>query len=467
MKRSAGRITALLFVLVAALVSVQEDANANEWAIAGTVVTPDRVIADGAIVVSDQRIADVTERGSVAPKIPVTTIEGIVLPGLIDLHNHLTWNILPRWVPTHPFANRYAWQATAEYDRNLAGPHGALGKDAMCEAEIYAEVKAIIGGATSVVGSLNDLHCTQGLVRNLDVDSRLGFTAPKADDPCEQDAKAFQPLADFVDNEVFPMEVPYDRLAFLRCALRAGSLHALVVHLSEGAPNDASARREFRMLEQAGLIMPGLVIDHGTALHAEDFQRMSGKAGLVWSPRSNDELYGDTTNIAAALQQNVSVAIAPDWSPTGSAGMLQEIGYASRRYRNINAMQMVAMATSIPARLARLSDRIGVLAPGLFADFIVMRGDRANPYAAVTQATPADIQLVVIGGQAVYGDPEVMATLRPDTALERIDVCGVPKALYLGDSAAAARHEAFADIQRALNAALARSGTQIGPIECN
>ena len=31
--------------------------------------------------------------------------------------------------------------------------------------------------------------------------------------------------------------------------------------------------------------------------------------GLVWSPRSNDELYGSTTNIAAAQQAMVPIAI--------------------------------------------------------------------------------------------------------------------------------------------------------------
>jgi 5-methylthioadenosine/S-adenosylhomocysteine deaminase len=48
--------------------------------------------------------------------------------------------------------------------------------------------------------------------------------------------------------------------------------------------------------------------------------------GLVWSPRSNNELYGGTLNIAAAQAVGLSFAIAPDWSPTGSAGMLQFSG---------------------------------------------------------------------------------------------------------------------------------------------
>jgi len=71
----------------------------------------------------------------------------------------------------------------------------------------------------------------------------------------------------------------------------------------------------------------------------------SSNVGLIWSPRSNDELYGSTTNIAAARLAKVDIAIAPDWSPSGSAGMLQEMGYAYRHY-GVSSDELVAMATS-------------------------------------------------------------------------------------------------------------------------
>ena len=76
-------------------------------------------------------------------------------------------------------------------------------------------------------------------------------------------------------------------------------------------------------------MIPGVIVIHGVALAPEDFMQMGqNKVGLVWSPRSNDELYGATTNIAAARSAHVETAIAPDWSPTGSGGMLQELNYA-------------------------------------------------------------------------------------------------------------------------------------------
>ena len=466
-------------VSLSALVSlvVLAEAEANDWTISGTILTPDKVISDGAIAISGQTITVVgAGSSSLPPGSSAVKTTGIILPGFIDLHNHLTWNILPRWLPSRKFANRYEWQDTPEYDRLLVAPHSMALNVAACEAEIYAEIKALIGGATSVVGSLlpsvdhpENKACSAGLVRNLDVSSDLPFTPPVAGDPCEPaDASKFQQLLDVVDNEVFPMEVQHDRLDFIRCVLKSGVLRSLVVHLSEGAPTDASANREFSMLDKAGLLMPGLVIIHGTALRAQDFNRMhETQVGLVWSPRSNDELYGATSNIAAAQQASVPIAIAPDWSPSGSAGMLQELSYVGRRYKFLTAQQVIPMATTIPAKISRLDQYVGSLAPGMLADVVVIRGSGANPYQAVLQATPADILLVVVGGQPLYGDPDLLTQLLPGTSLEPITVCGANKLIYLGQSAAGARGESFADIRNKLDAALEKSGSHLASIDCD
>jgi 5-methylthioadenosine/S-adenosylhomocysteine deaminase len=380
---------------------------------------------------------------------------------------------VPRWIPSHKFNNRYDWQDVAEYDRVLQAPHTFALNQAECEAEIFAEIKSLAGGATSVVGSPvpsdkypDNKACAAGLVRNLDTFSDLAFTPPAKGDPCEPKDDN-QTLFDLVDNEIFPLTLTNERIRFLGCVLRSGALKSLVIHLSEGAPTDASAHQEFAMLSATGLITPGLVIVHGTALRSQDFKAMSGQAGLVWSPRSNDELYGATTNIPAAQQQSVNIAIAPDWSPSGSAGMLQEIGYAFRRYQYFGADQLVSMATSVPAKMARLDDKIGSLSPGLRADIVVIRDKGDTPSHTVVTATPADIMLVIVGGQPLYGDPKIMDQLLPGKALDPLTVCGEPKKVYLGQSAAAARHETLDKIIEKLKAVLQKSGSGLAPIECD
>jgi hypothetical protein len=97
--------------------------------------------------------------------------------------------------------------------------------------------------------------------------------------------------------------------------LQQGKIDLLLIHVAEGAPGDMESTTEFRALQGVGLLGPKTAIIHGVALGADEFLEMakSGTA-LIWSPRSNFELYGFTADVAAAVNANLMVALAPDWS---------------------------------------------------------------------------------------------------------------------------------------------------------
>jgi len=440
-------------------------AAADTWKLDGTLVTPEAIVAGGTVVITDQLISDVGVNLPIPPNARPIPVTGIVLPGLIDLHNHITWNALPRWHPPQKYLDRYEWQELPEYDRVLRSPwYNLMTGGLACELDLFAEVKALIGGATSIVGSDGrSAPCANGLVRNLDL--RPDFPPyPSGSKNCPGDSTAFPPGApNVVISEVFPLQTPDERIAYYKCELENGRLRSFIVHLGEGT--DASARREFLMLKGRNLLLPHMAIVHGTALGATEFADMAANhMGLVWSPRSNLELYGVTTNIPAALQARVSIALAPDWSPTGSAGMLQELNFAAGTFRYLSPQQLVSMVTSAPAQIARLDDRIGKLVKDQYADILVIR-DRPGAHTAyetVTTATPADIQLILVGGRPVYGDYDLMQKIvSSHAALVEISVCGTRKVVdfekigYKWD-----------DILKKLSSALSRYGTSISTFEC-
>jgi 5-methylthioadenosine/S-adenosylhomocysteine deaminase len=448
-------------------------AHAETWALQGTLLTPDSIVDNGVLIVENEKIVDLGKDVALPPSAKKVPISGIILPGFIDLHNHLTWNVFPRWRPVRKFSNRYEWQEVPEYDRLLRTPQGRLVADGLgCDADLFAEVKAIAGGATSVIGSFGRANapdgnkCIDGLARNLDL--RPDFPPyPPGSVACSGDSSGFPPGAlGVVVNEVFPLEAPHERLAYYECELKNGRLRSVIVHLAEGSSTDASAHREFRMLKAHNLLTNGLIIIHGTALTLPDFHEMAAanvNAGLIWSPRSNDELYGGTANIPAALQAGVTIALAPDWSPTGSAGMLQELNYAAAKYPfYMKPEQLVAMATSTPAKLARIDDKVGKLAKGLYADLLVIRPRGNSPYEAITTATPADIRLVMIGGRPVYGDYDVLDKMVAVQSLSQLTVCGTSKAINFDGVAST-----WDDIRTRLEAALHRYGTALSSIECD
>jgi 5-methylthioadenosine/S-adenosylhomocysteine deaminase len=141
------------FAALCSIIIAEGAADAYDYVLTGTVVGPNNVITDGLVSISGQTIAAVGQRMAISPGATVIKTGGIILPGFIDLHNHLTWNILPRWSPSRKFNNRYDWQDLAEYDRELQAPHTFALNQAECGTEIFAEVKSLAGGATSVVGS--------------------------------------------------------------------------------------------------------------------------------------------------------------------------------------------------------------------------------------------------------------------------------------------------------------------------
>jgi 5-methylthioadenosine/S-adenosylhomocysteine deaminase len=139
-------------------------------ALTGTLVTPDAIIPNGTVVLRHGVIEAAGAHVAIPDGATVIETGGVIVPGLVDLHNHLTWNIFPRWKPTEEFGSRYDWQAKPAYKVLMATPHQALQEEGLeCDAERYAEVKAITEGETSVVGgSAKHPECDRGLARNLD-----------------------------------------------------------------------------------------------------------------------------------------------------------------------------------------------------------------------------------------------------------------------------------------------------------
>jgi 5-methylthioadenosine/S-adenosylhomocysteine deaminase len=443
-----------------ALCCAPSGAQQNQYALRGTLVTPTEIIENGTILVTGEKIEAVGKDIKVPAAVKTINTGGFIYPGLIDLHDHLTWNFLPRWKPNREFANRYEWQAVPEYKVVLTTPEGKVFDEGLaCDTEQYAEVKAIVGGATSVVGSLNQWNqkpdkqkCIEGLARNLDFYSGL------------YPANVARPgNVEKLRNEVFPLELPESEVASINKGLADGTLTAFLVHLAEGKPTDAASTREFRMLKARGFLRPGVSIIHGVALHQPEFQQMhDAQVGLIWSPRSNIALYGDTTDVRTAKQNQLTMAISPDWSPTGSDGMLQELKYAATWNAGqsppvFTDAELVQMATINPAKLAKLDAMIGSLTPNHFADLLVIKSRETDAYRALLHANPGDVALVVIGGMPVYGDSELMEKLAPLAELETLQVCGVPKALdfqsekLLQGSNPKSWKQTTQDLNRALN----------------
>jgi hypothetical protein len=418
----------------------------------GTVITPDGVLKHGYVGIADGRIVSVSDKPPKIPGAVSVNTEGIIAPGFVDVHNHVIWNVLPRWNPGRIYMNRDEWANSPEHQDAVA-PVQNLEATQHCDFNAWGELRALVGGTTSIL-STRPATCIHGLARNLDFNSEFYGTV-ELDREHIYNNVLFPPPSNVVGRAQFA--------GFATYLIGSPLYEALVVHAAEGT--DAFSREQFTFLQSNNLLNPKGVIVHGISLTASDFSAMAAAGtALVWSPRSNLELYGATTNVLAALQAGVEVAIAPDWAITGSSNMLDELKTASRWNRErlsgqLSDRQLVDMVTSVAARIVGIDDEVGAIRPGLRADLVIVSGDQNDAPGSLIDSDPADVQLVVIGGIPVYGARALLERFWLAGDLEEIALPGGPKVL-----ATPAAGFIVALVAARLEAALAAEGTGLAPL---
>lgn len=400
------------------------ETNAVPYVLTGTVLVPDSVIEVGGVWVEDGVIQAVWS-GEVPDSLEdVTAIStnGIILPGLIDLHNHVAYNFLPFWEAGEPFDNRYEWQDESAYRDAVSVPYNAA-KDEDLEEEMnkFGEIRALVGGTTSILGAMS-LAGTQFLVRNIDqatlggdrmrthVGSVREFGCSRGSPECEEQR---------------------EKVEQLKGQLAGGS--TIAFHVAEG--RDALSREEFGWLEDNGLLLPGVLVTHATALDSVQLQKMADAGmAMIWSPRSNIELYGETARVDLAHRLGVRIALAPDWSPSGSDNLLAELRYA-REYDEdeldgaLDARDLVLMATSTPAEIAKRGDRLGRVAVESRADLLVLERVHPDAYHSIVSSDERHVRLVTVNGVPLYGFPSWLEELGKAGDFEVIRIRGRNRAL--------------------------------------
>jgi len=368
----------------------------------GTVLAPDRILVGGEVLISPEGtlLAVGCDTGDAAAGLDLTVVQcprGVISPGLINSHDHISYDQNPpgSW-GSERFDHRHQWRLGLEGHTKIVAPRAANDLQVA-----WAELREVMSGTTSVLGGGG----YRGLLRNLDVpELQEGLGSPKIH------YRTF-PLGD-TDGTMRTSGCDYPRIddsALLQS-------QAYVAHLAEGVA--ATARNEFLCVND--LVAANSELIHGLGLLTPDLKVVAARgASVVWSPRSNIALYGNTLSPRLLAALGVRMTLSSDWTPSGSMNLLRELQCAAefdRTYLNgfFSARDLWQMVTGAAADALGLSHRIGRLAPGLVADVAVYDGAGAtDAFRAVSDAGPADVALVLRAGKPLYGDADLVAALPP------------------------------------------------------
>lgn len=416
----------------------------------GTVAAVTRGRAAGPAHLAGARVVDVGSR--------------LVVPGFVDLHNHLAYNTLPLWAEpsrTRPWAHHDAWPGAPTYAAKVTWPAYAFITAAPEALLAYVETKAIVGGTTSIQGSPPKNRPRDGwLVRNIE-DERFGTK----------------------EDLVLASTLTLDSTALADRARRMvpPTNRGFIYHCAEGAPGSIVAR-EFTAARAAGCLLPTFVGVHLTALTATDWASWTTPGALAWSPLSNLWLYGVTTDVLAARRAGVKVCLGSDWAPSGSRSVLGELKVArlvsDRSGWGLTDADLVRMVTANPgdALATPWRRQAGRLQPGALGDVVVLAAKRrADPFRTIVDAAEKDVELVVVDGVPRYGTPELMASAGA-VHTSALDVGGLARTLSLTveddpatawafDDVLARLEEVRADPKGQIERARARLAGWAGPLD--
>jgi cysteine-rich repeat protein len=399
----------------------------------GVVLKDSGVLSGGQVLVDAQGViqcaaCDCSTAAGADTATVITCPQGVISPGLINAHDHITFQGPPRVSTEERYEHRHDWRRGN--DKHTRVTNNGSGNDAIR----WGELRQVLAGTTSVAGSGGQ----PGLLRNVDRDNVSTVSAHQQG--LNEPPAYYQtfPLGDSGGTELksgcgYPGIEPSSVIP---------TNSAYLPHLGEGI--EESARNELRCVTGANggqeLLKPQTAVIHGIAVTAEEIGAMASRgADLIWSPRSNISLYGDTAMVPAYKQMGITIALGTDWLQSGSMSVLRELqcaDYLNATYysRTFTDEELWRMVTAGAADLTDTHEKLGRLEQGKVADLAIfkLRTFAATPHRAVITANPEDVVLTLRGGKALYGDEALVATLGQE-GCEPLNVCEAKKTLCVSD----------------------------------
>lgn len=197
-------------------------------------------------------------------------------------------------------------------------------------------------------------------------------------------------------------------------------------HYLESPTGSAAERARYASLQRAGMVGPSLIFGHFIHTTPEILaDAVRAGASMTWNPLSNGRLGSGTADVVRYREQGLRIGMGLDGEASADradpfANMRAGLYQIRAMYRSaavLSPYDVLRMHTVGSAEVLHLQDRIGSLAVGKYADFLLLDPSEFTPYkepyaALVFAAGVEQIRAVYVGGQ-----PATMPASRTDMLL--------------------------------------------------
>jgi hypothetical protein len=357
-----------------------------------TLVLPDR-IQRSPLQLAGGRITAQAPAGAQA----IDLRDHLIFPGLINAHDHLHLNNIPRLPQEAPFPNSYAW--ISAFQTYFADPQVAAAV-AIAKPLRYIQggLKNLLAGATTVAhhdpwhAALDEPHFPVGLLRDFGWSHSLGLGIGDWE---LGNSDTQSPIPS-------PQSLPRYGPPVVESFAATPAIQPWIIHLAEGA--DAIAAAELAWLDRLGCLADNTVLVHGAGLTAMDIERVIMRnAAVIWCPSSNLSMLGRTLDPRRLFDAG-RLALGSDSRLSGARDLLDELRVAAA-HSDLAPRELLRLVTTAARDILRLPD-VGGLDAGQCADLLILRDTGGDPYQQLVDIKRKDVCAVVRAGVPLIADPD-------------------------------------------------------------
>jgi 5-methylthioadenosine/S-adenosylhomocysteine deaminase len=410
----------------------------------GWIVTMDPGLGDlrrGSVLIEDERIVSVAEHIDIPDDCDVIDADGMIVhPGFVDTHKHL-WQTALRGVVGDRTLVGYFSDVRRDYLSRFRPEDAHLGT-------LIGALELLDGGTTSVLDHSHGVVSPEHADALAQAGLASGIRGVWAYGYCPVEVEGLQAFPSHADRvkDAYRVKEAYfgsDDDSLLRMGIAATEQNLLPLELTENeirsaldmdtvwtshthcGPGNAPITRGFHTLVAKGLIDHRAVLSHCNEFRVDDFDVVRDLgAHFASSPDSEIALgIAHPTPYRDALLAGVQPSLGTDCVTCMSADMYANMRvalmFARHQINNgpgsnyetiveqpVSTRDVFRWATTEGADALGLADRIGALAPGKYADLVLVDTRALNlapvldPVAdLVLHGHAGNVDTVIVGGQ--------------------------------------------------------------------
>lgn len=313
---------------------------------------------------------------------------------LINSHDHLIGNWVPRAGDKRPYPNSHIWVEDMKHSFSFEERSQFWDNDGKFNLEEpNSLLLAKLGAYKSLFSGCGVVHDHAPVQKDIYYDS-MPVVVPKK----------FRQCHSITLGNWWGGGTPEEELQLSRGAM------PFIIHLGEGS--DGVTKAEFADLVRRKLLQKNTLMIHGIAFSAEEIATIAMVgASICWCPSSNYYLINETLKIDAALKYKANVCIGTDSTMSGGINLIAEFIKIREHFPTIAGQELFRMATVNAARALMLPDSFAALDPTNCQNLLLLDKLDRDPFENLFSLEAANIKLLVVDGMPRFGDSEWLERL--------------------------------------------------------